>query len=96
MGIINSRGLGELDGTTPLTSKLISLSLGQALERYNRFRNKQVYYVGASRRGTRLFGIIGNSNLVSISEEIYEAIGMPNEGRVLSADYILEKAGYKF
>ena len=83
----------EIQPGTAITDKLRPLSLDQAFRRYRNFQGKQTYYVGVDRRG-RLFGIVGNSNMFYIPEEVYSAIGMPNEDEKVSAASILEKAGY--
>ena len=95
MRIIPSRNIGDIDRDSPITDKLMPLTLEQAVKRFKGLPTKTAYYVRTNRDGTSVFGLEGNANLIEIPENVYEAIGRPDTDVNVPVSYILKKAGYK-
>jgi len=72
-----------------------SITLESALKRFTSLEKKKAYHVHTGKQGMLYYGLVGNSILIEVPEEVYEVMGRPDLEHELSVRDILTAAGYK-
>jgi len=96
--VIRSSHLGEIGrpsfgGKGRRINLTVPLTLEQVTEKYKNPDKKELYYIGRD-GGTRLFGMEGSSRMLAVCEDIYAALGSPQESEGFRLSEVLRKAGY--
>lgn len=90
MAIKSSRNLGDICRQTPVKHIYRILSLDEARQEFGSRSKRRVYYVGTTRNGAAIFGIVGTGHMVSMPHNLYDALGNPNADREIPFRRVFE------